>query len=104
MINICKSCGCHFPVAQNESYKTLCRDCFIQSKRNETEQIRAENLALKKRVAELEAEQEFRKDGFNKALFDLLKLQNIALKHELEQLTTQRPMAKPDAIQADTRH
>jgi ribosomal protein S14 len=45
----CDDCGEKFEIATNETYKTLCRFCFIEFKKNEL-------VILKNRIERLEAE------------------------------------------------
>ena len=98
MIQICKSCRNSFEIPDHEKYKTLCRDCFIQSKRNETEQLKAENETLRgeieelnNRIKQLEADLAFRSDKHSLGLFELIKLKNTALEHEIEELKNPLP-------------
>ena len=59
MKKYCIECGQLFEIAPTENYKTLCKPCFIDSKKNETEslqneviRLRAENYRLKLRLAD----------------------------------------------------
>ena len=50
----CDDCGEKFEIAANETYKTLCRVCFIEFKKNEL-------VILKNRIERLERENELLK-------------------------------------------
>jgi hypothetical protein len=40
MKKYCTDCGQLFEIATNETYKTLCKPCFVESKKSELERLR----------------------------------------------------------------
>lgn len=52
----CKDCGETFEIATNETYKTLCKTCFVEFKKVELDY-------LKNRVKQLETENKLLKTG-----------------------------------------
>jgi predicted RNase H-like nuclease (RuvC/YqgF family) len=102
-IVLCQHCGKTFERLATEKHKTLCKTCFIEDKKHETERLKTENEQLKQRIKELEDELACRNDKFSLAKFELQNLKIIALEHEIQQLTgSKKPLPTDQSDKGNT--